>query len=118
MAIYKQTNITAKEGINFVRSTVETAGSLFHKIEQENDFGIDALIEFVNGEESLNKKIALQIKSGNSYYVSSSDECFIPTDSHREYWLKHPLPVFGIVFVPMLSVCILGRHYKLFKISP
>jgi hypothetical protein len=103
MALYKKTNITAKEGINFVRSIVETAGSLFHKIDQENDLGIDALIEFVNGEKSLNKQIALQIKSGNSYYISSSNECLIPIDSHREYWLRHPLPVFGVVYVPTLS---------------
>lgn len=99
MALYKKTNITAKEGINFVRSIVETAGSLFHKIEQENDLGIDALIEFINGEKSLNKQIAVQIKSGDSYYTLSN-ECLIPIDSHREYWLKHPLPVFGIVYVP------------------
>ena len=37
MVLYKKTNVTAKQGINFVRSAVEAAGSLFHKIEAEND---------------------------------------------------------------------------------
>ena len=45
MPTYKRTAVTSKEGINFVRSVVESGGSLFIKIEQENDLGIDALLE-------------------------------------------------------------------------
>ena len=55
MPKYKHTAITSKEGINFVRSMVESAGSLFMKIEQENDLGIDALVEFIRDERPLNK---------------------------------------------------------------
>ena len=76
MVKYKATSITAKKGVNFVRSLVEDAGCLFHKIEQENDLGIDALIEIVNEERPLNKQIAAQIRSGPSYYDSISGECF------------------------------------------
>jgi len=47
MGTYKRANITSKTGLNFVRTIVEDAGSLFHRIEQENDLGIDGLIEFV-----------------------------------------------------------------------
>lgn len=55
MVKYKITNITSKAGINFVRTVVEESGSLFHKIEQENDLGIDALVEFVLDEQPLNQ---------------------------------------------------------------
>jgi hypothetical protein len=103
MAIYKQTIVTSKKGINFVRSVVEDASSLFHKIEAESDLGIDALIELVRNETPLNKQFAVQIKSGQSYYNSSTEECLIPIGTHREYWLSHPLPVIGIVYVPALK---------------
>lgn len=104
MVLYKQTNVTAKNGINFVRSAVEGAGSLFHKIEAENDLGIDGLIELVRDERPLNRQVAVQVKSGPSYYNASGEECLIPIESHRDYWLNHPLPVVGIVFVPALGV--------------
>lgn len=100
----KKTNTTAKKGVNFVRTIVEDSECFFHKIEQENDLGIDAIIEFIKDERPLNKSIAIQIKSGPSYYNSKKQECIIPIDSHREYWKNYPLPVFGIVYIPDLKV--------------
>ncbi len=100
MPTYKRTAITSKEGINFVRSVVESGGSLFIKIEQENDLGIDALLEFIRDETPLNKQIAVQVKSGATYYSADAEECAFPTGNHRTYWSSHPLPVFGIVYVP------------------
>lgn len=103
MVLYKKTSVTSKKGINFVRTAVEEAGSLFHKIEGENDLGIDALIELIRDETPLNRQIAVQIKSGASYYNGAGEECLIPVGSHRDYWLHHPLPVLGIVFIPSLA---------------
>jgi len=103
MPTYKRSAITAKEGINLIRSAVEANGCLFIKIEQESDLGIDALIEFIEDERPLNKQIAVQLKSGMSYFTVESSECAFPIGSHREYWAQHPLPVFGLVFVPSLQ---------------
>ena len=103
MPIYKRSAVTAKEGLNFVRAAVENGGSLFIKIDQENDLGVDALIEFVQNERPLNKQVAVQIKSGASYFTAESKECAFPVKSHAEYWTKHPLPVYGIVYVPALT---------------
>lgn len=100
----KKTNTTAKRGVNFVRTIVEDSECFFHKIEQESDLGIDAIIEFIKDERPLNKCIAIQIKSGPSYYNSKNSECIIPIDSHREYWKNYPLPVFGIVYIPELKI--------------
>ncbi len=100
MSKYPKTAVTAKRGVNHVRTLVEDAGSLFIKIEQENDLGIDALIELIQGGLPLNRQVAVQIKSGQSYFDSESNECRFPIDTHRDYWGKHPLPVIGIVFVP------------------
>lgn len=102
MSTYKRSAVTAKEGINFVRSVIESGGSLFIKIEQESDLGIDALLEFIKDERPLNKQLAIQIKSGASYYTPEAKECAFPIGSHRNYWSQHPLPVFGLVYVPAL----------------
>ena len=100
----KKTNTTSKKGVNFVRTIVEDSECFFHKIEQENDLGIDAIIEFLKNEKPLNKSIAIQIKSGPSYYNSIRQECIFPIDSHRDYWQSYPLPVYGIVYIPELKI--------------
>lgn len=102
MVKYVKSNITAKKGINFIRTIVEDSGCLFHKIEQENDLGIDCLIEFIHDEKPAHKSLAVQVKSGQSYYNKASNECIIPVDSHYEYWVNYPLAVCGIVYVPEL----------------
>lgn len=100
MPKYIKSSVTAKDGVNYVRGIVEHQGCIFHKIELENDLGIDANIELIRDEAPLHKQVAVQIKSGKSYYNETKDECLIPINSHRDYWAKYPLPVVGIVYVP------------------
>ena len=103
MVKYKKSSVTAKKGINFTRSLVEENGSLFHKVEHENDLGIDGVIEFIRDEQPLHQMAAVQIKSGPSFYDASSTQCKIPVENHAEYWLKYNLPVIGLVYVPALN---------------
>lgn len=103
MLTYSKNNITAKNGLNNIRAIVEETGSLFHKIEWENDLGIDAIIELIRDEKPLNKQIAVQIKAGESYFNQESNQCLIPIGKHYHYWLNYPLSVFGVVYVPSLK---------------
>jgi hypothetical protein len=103
MPKYKKTNITSKIGVNYVKNIVEESGSIFHKIEQDNDLGIDGIVEFILDERPANKSIALQIKSGLSYFNEINKECIIPVKSHFEYWSNYPLPVFGLVYIHELK---------------
>lgn len=100
MPKYLRTNATAKAGINYVRTLVESHNCIFQKIDQENDVGIDALVELVKNERPTGNFIATQIKSGNSYFDKKANLCKIPIGDHREYWSKHSLPVYGIVYIP------------------
>jgi|GEM_PF-428708 len=100
---YLKSNITAKAGVNFVREIVENSGCLFHKIEQDNDLGIDGIIEFIQDEKPAHKSVAVQIKSGPSYYQPNKSTCIIPIEKHREYWTNYALPVCGIVYIPELK---------------
>ena len=78
MPRYPKSAVTAKRSINHVRTVVEDAGSLFIKIEQDNDLGIDALIELIQDGKPLNRQIAVQIKSGQSYYNTDAGDCLFP----------------------------------------
>lgn len=103
MPKYPQSAVISKLGVNFVRATVESAGCIYHKIDQENDLGIDAIIELVKDGIPLNKHFAIQIKSGQSFYSGQSNQCLIPVGNHFQYWTSYPLPVFGIVYIPFLK---------------
>ena len=100
MPKYLKTNSTSKAGINYVRTIVESHNCIFQKIDQENDVGIDALIEVVKNERPTGNFIASQIKSGKSYFDKKSNLCKFPVGDHREYWSNYSLPVYGIVYIP------------------
>nr|WP_298116781.1 DUF4365 domain-containing protein [uncultured Pseudomonas sp.] len=118
MPTYKKSAVTAKEGINFIRSVVENSGSLFIKIEQESDLGVDGILEFIKDEKPLNKQIAVQIKSGASYYYSETRECAFPIGKHRDYWSQHPLLVFGLVYIPALKAAYWVNIKRFLKDNP
>jgi hypothetical protein len=62
---------------------------IFQKIDQENDVGIDALVELVKSERPTGNFIATQIKSGNSYFDKKSNLCKIPIGDHTgSNWSK------------------------------
>ncbi|HRI34707.1 MAG TPA: DUF4365 domain-containing protein [Saprospiraceae bacterium] len=100
MPKYIKTNSTSKKGVNFVRSIVEAHNSIFNEIPVQNDVGVDAIIEIIKNESTTGKMLAVQIKTGSSYFDEKKGICKIPVGSHFEYWNKYPLPVIGIVFVP------------------
>jgi hypothetical protein len=59
------------------------------------DYGIDAHIEAVDDETVLGRLVALQIKSGRSYFDSPADHgwWFRDKAAHFEYWLDFSIPV-------------------------
>jgi hypothetical protein len=103
MPRYADTVVTSKIGVNFVKSAVDAAGCIFHRIDQENDLGIDAIIELVKDGVPLSKQFAVQIKSGPSFHIAQSNQCLIPVGNHFTYWSNYPLSVYGIVFIPSLN---------------
>lgn len=97
---YSGSMVTSKIGVNFVRTVVETSGSIFTEIPQQNDIGTDGLIEIIKDEHPTGHCISVQVKSGKSFFNSVNNECQIPVENHALYWIKYPLPVFGLVYVP------------------
>ena len=105
----------SRAGVNFVRQVAEGANCTFQEIEQANDLGNDAYIEFVRAEEATGCCLAVQIKSGPSY-VESDGSFVIPADrDHFEYWNSHILPVCGIVYNPgtgRAAWCDITQHLR------
>jgi Domain of unknown function (DUF4365) len=66
------------------------------------DYGIDAQVEIVEHDQPNGRLIALQIKSGASYFgrKRSSGYTFSGDNKHLQYWLRHCLPVFLILHNP------------------
>lgn len=65
------------------------------------DKGIDAHVEIVENSEAKGILLALQIKTGSSYFKKQgSDFVHYIDDDHYEYWLAHSLPVFLVMHNP------------------
>src|SRR4051812_35154094 len=97
----KQSAATSRVGVNTVRTIVERANCIFQEIEQANDVGNDAYIEFILGEHATGCCIAAQIKSGPSYLTANGALVLVGDRDHFEYWRSHVLPVVGIVVDPV-----------------
>jgi hypothetical protein len=91
--------VTERLGVNFVRSVVEGAGSLFKEINLQHDYGQDATIMLVVDGHVRPREVALQIKSGASYI--SQGNCHLPaTAAHIYFWAEHDLATLGVVYDP------------------
>lgn len=73
-----------------------------------SDYGIDALIETKEESSPTGKLIAVQIKSGDSFFKETDGEniVFRVDEKHRNYWINHSLPVIIVLYSPSLDECI------------
>ncbi|RYM35720.1 DUF4365 domain-containing protein [Brumimicrobium glaciale] len=102
MTKYLQTNATSKKGINYIKRVIKSVNCEFHSIHQENDIGLDAIIELNDNSGRKGRLVAIQVKSGKSFFTTKAGKCKINISDHREYWLNHDLDVYGIVYIPEL----------------
>ena len=69
-----------------------------------NDLGIDGQIEMLEGSGpvSSGRILAVQVKSGASYFKSASEKhiLFRPEPRHQRYWARIPLPVVLVLHSP------------------
>jgi phosphatidylserine/phosphatidylglycerophosphate/cardiolipin synthase-like enzyme len=88
-------------GINAVERVILRFGWIFRE-QAKVDFGIDALVETCEEGEPSGRSIALQIKSGESFFRERSARGVIYRDSkaHFDYWLGHSLPVALVLYHP------------------
>ncbi len=72
-----------------------------------SDVGVDALVEIVLAGHATGDLLALQVKSGDSFFRERTDEGFVFRGDtyHLEYWLRYPIPVLLILCSPGQNRC-------------
>jgi hypothetical protein len=94
---YDNSSKKGEDGLTIVKSIVESDLKwIFRKNHQEVDFGIDAYIDVISEFGNVTgKSIALQIKTGESYFTESNEFgwVFRGEMKHLNYYLNHQIPV-------------------------
>lgn len=95
-------------GVSQIQLIVNKELQWIFREQPTDDYGIDAHIEIRNGMFATGKLIALQIKSGPSYFQEIKDNCvvFRGDGKHLTYWTKHSLPVIIVLINPETNECI------------
>jgi len=92
--------LTERAGVTAVQDAIGKMGWFFRE-QSVADYGIDAQVEIV-GDRPSGRLIALQIKSGASYFQRKHGSAyrFSGKNEHLDYWLHHSLPVFLVIHNP------------------
>lgn len=90
---------TERLGVSKLDYYFSSYGWLFRE-QMVHDFGIDAHVETTNENYPTGQLIAIQIKSGMSFFSEESDDFYIfrTEDKHIEYWSNHTLPVILVLY--------------------
>ena len=101
-------NSIEREGIHNCGIIAERNGWMFRE-QPINDIGIDAHIEKVDDSGKSRKLLALQIKSGESWFQEIKNDCVIFRDIQERqynYWIENTLPCILVLYNPQKDVCI------------
>ena len=85
---------TERLGVALAMSLFERLGFAFRE-QSVRDVGIDAHAELIENNEATGRLLAIQLKSGTSYFSEETEDAFVyrPKENHVKYWLDHSLPV-------------------------
>lgn len=112
-------NVTERIGVSKVQLIVNEELHWIFREQPIEDYGIDAHIEIQNEKYAQGKIIAVQIKSGVSYFQNANENkiVYYPKQKHLEYWSNSILPVIIILYNPETKHCVwhyidslVGRH--------
>lgn len=92
---------TERLGVSALDHFFSQQGWLFRE-QLTHDFGIDAHVEIVEDQRPTGKLIALQIKSGTSFFKEETTDSYVfrTDDKHIAYWVSHSMPVVLVLYNP------------------
>ena len=93
---YDSASQKGEDGLTIVKRIVERELNwIFRRNHQEHDFGIDAFIDIISESQATGKTIAVQIKTGESYFKEAGNIGWLYRDNidHLNYYLNHDIPV-------------------------
>jgi hypothetical protein len=97
---------TERIGLSAVAQKFERDFGWSFREQPINDTGVDAQVEVVQQGVSTGRLLALQVKSGESYFRERSGQGFVfrGKPGHLGYWLAHSLPVILVLYDPVADV--------------
>ena len=101
-------NSTERIGINHVGEIAERNSWMFRE-QPIDDIGIDAYMEFTEPSGKPKQLLALQIKSGDSWFKEKKDEYIIfrgINERQYNYWTMNSLPCIIVLYNPDDDMCI------------
>lgn len=101
-------NSIERMGVHRIGEIAEKSGWLFRE-QLTNDIGIDAHIEFIDSSNKPKQLIALQIKSGSSWFSEKTKDYVVFRDIDERqysYWTMNSLPCIIILYNPNDNACI------------
>lgn len=95
------TDTIERIGVSKCNVKFEELGFIFRE-QKVADYGIDAIIETRNENYLSGKLIAVQIKSGDSYFKEKKNNKIVyrGENKHYDYWINHSLPVIIVLYSP------------------
>jgi Domain of unknown function (DUF4365) len=91
---------TERQGVNAVDKIFTDAGWIFRP-QLTADFGVDAQVELTKSGRPSGQLLAIQIKSGTSYFrAAKNGVAFYVDDPHMGYWSTHFLPMVLVIYNP------------------
>jgi hypothetical protein len=93
-------HFTERDGVLSVQRIFNNTFGWMCREHPTSDFGIDAHVEVVADNVAMGRVLALQIKSGESYFERTSDAgiTYYGDRAHLAYWLSHSLPVVVVLY--------------------
>lgn len=101
-------NSIERMGVHHIGEIAENSGWLFRE-QLTNDIGIDAHIEFIDSSNKPKQLIALQIKSGSSWFNEKTKDYVVFRDIDERqysYWTMNSLPCIIVLYNPNDNTCI------------
>ncbi|PLX48620.1 MAG: hypothetical protein C0613_10585 [Desulfobulbaceae bacterium] len=120
------TQLIDQQGIGFITQCFSKIGCVVN--EHLRETGIDAVLEIRDSSyRSSGAFVALQLKSGESFFKNETDEYYnlYIDHGHIDYWLRSLIPVIFIIYSPNLNEAFwvkiekstISQKQKTYKIS-
>lgn len=101
-------NTTERIGVHYCGVIAERNKWMFRE-QPIDDIGIDAHMEITEDTGEPKQLIALQIKSGSSWFNEQKDECVVfrnINERQYKYWTMNSLPCIIVLYNPEDNMCI------------
>lgn len=104
-------NSTERIGVHHCAEIAERNGWMFRE-QPIDDVGIDAHMELVEADGKPKQLLALQIKSGKSWFKEIKDDCVVfrkINERQYNYWTMNSLPCIIVLYNPDDDLCVWQR---------